>query len=143
MMRTRCCAVAVLGALVLAGGACSSSGRADSRADVDAEVREGCLNSNHARSFTPLHERFVYVRGRSGEHYLLTMDRYCIGLPHAAGITLASTFPRICSGSGAFLTYSHIGQPQRCGVLTVEVVRDKETAERLVYERTPPRPQER
>lgn len=127
---------------VLVGGACSSSGRGVC-AEADLEVREGCLHANHARSFTPLHERFVYVRGRSGEHFLLTMDRYCLGLPHAAGITLTSAFPRMCSGSGAVLTYSHIGQRQSCGVLTVEVVRDKETAERLVYERTPPRPQER
>ncbi len=142
MTNVRWCAGVALTMVLLAGGACSSSGHAV-RAEGDAEVREGCLNSDHARSFTPLHERFVYVRGRSGEHFLLTMDRYCLGLPHAAGITLTSTFPRICSGSAAFLTYSHIGQRQRCGVLTVEVVPDKETAERLVYERTPPRPQER
>jgi hypothetical protein len=113
------------------------------RGEVVADAREGCLNTDHARSFTPLHERYVYVRGRSGEHFLLTMDRYCIGLTHATGITLTSTFPRICSGSGAYLSYSHIGQRLSCGILAVEVVRDKETAERLVYERTPPRPQER
>jgi|YNPBryunderm2012_1023409.scaffolds.fasta_scaffold17306_3 hypothetical protein len=122
--------------------ACASS-RPPSSLRKAEEVREGCLNSNHVRSFTPLHERFVYVRGRSGEHFLLTMDRYCIGLTEAMGITLNSTFARICSGSGAVLTYSHIGQLQTCGVRTVEVVPDKATAERLVHERTPPRPQER
>jgi len=133
--------MAVSTALLL-GLACASSPPRPSP-EVANEVREGCLNSNHVRSFTPLHERFVYVRGRSGEHFLLTMDRFCFGLREATGITLTSTFARICSGSGAVLTYSHIGQRQTCGVLKVEVVPDKATAERLVYERTPPRPQER
>lgn len=132
----------VLGVVLLSSAGCATGGRI-TFPQTTAEVREGCLNSHRARSFTPLHERYVYVRGRSGEHFLLTMDSYCIGLPQATGMTLASTFPRICSGSGAFLTYTHIGQVQRCAVLTVEVVPDKETAERLVYERTPPRPQER
>lgn len=132
----------VISMVALVGSGCTSSAPRD-RVGVVADAREGCLNADHARSFTPLHERYVYVRGRSGEHYLLTMDRYCLGLTHATGITLTSTFPRICSGSGAYLSYSHIGQRLSCGILIVEVVRDKKTAERLVFERTPPRPRER
>lgn len=135
-------AAVVVCTVALVGGACTSSA-SKGRVEPAADAREGCLNSDHARSFTPLHERYIYVRGRSGEHFLLTTDRYCIGLTHATGITLTSTFPRICSGSGAMLSYSHIGQRLSCGILVVEVVRDKATAERLVFERTPPRPQER
>lgn len=127
--------------LLLAWGC--ASGRSAGHPATGTLPRDGCLNTNHARSFTPLHERFVYVRGRSMEHFLLTMDRYCLGLPQAAGITLESTFPRVCSGSGAVLIYTHFGQPMTCGILKVEVVRHKEMAEQLVYERTPPRPQER
>ncbi|MCX7864855.1 MAG: ParB/Srx family N-terminal domain-containing protein, partial [Novosphingobium sp.] len=32
-----------------------------------------------------------------------------LGLTEAPGVTLVSTFPRVCSGSGAEVRYSHFG----------------------------------
>jgi hypothetical protein len=102
---------------------------------------EACFNVRNVRTFSALHERYVYVRVRSDEHYLLTMDRPCMGLPFATGIAISGEFSRVCSDTLATLTYMDVGREAFCRIVRVEAVADKEQAERLVKYRTTPKPE--
>ena len=77
---------------------------------------------------------------RSDEHYLLTLDNVYLGLPYATGITISGTFSRVCSDTGAMITYLDSGRPAFCRIRRVEAVASKEEAEELVKDRTTPRP---
>lgn len=105
-----------------------------------ATAREACFNVRRVDSFAPLHERYVYVRVGNDEHYLLTLDRPYIGLQSAAGIAIVGDFSRICSDTGASLSFGEFGQPVLCRIVRVEAVPYREEAERLVYRRTQPAP---
>jgi hypothetical protein len=133
-------ATLVLGvALSLALFACASTQKVET-GSAAATPHEACFSSYLARSFSPLSERFVYVRVRSDEHYLLTLDAIYVALPHATGIKISETFSNICTGSTARLTFIDAGRPVTCRILRVEAVASKAEAERLVAERTTPKP---
>lgn len=117
--------------------ACASSQRAGGGREPSAT--EVCFDARRVRSFSPLHEMYVYVLAEHDKHYLLTMDRYCFGLPFAIGIEIASNFGRVCSSTRARVTYQDSGVPRTCGILKVEAVASKEEAEKLVEDRTKPR----
>jgi len=140
MHRKQRTAAALLGVtLMVSGLACTSTQITDtSRGGPPA--RKACFNADRVRSFSPLHERFVYVRVRSDEHYLLTLDNVYLGLPYATGITISGTFSRVCSDTGAMITYLDSGRPAFCRIRRVEAVASKEEAEELVKDRTTPKP---
>ena len=98
-------AVAVLGLLAtFAWLGCASAPNAVPKGH-GTSAGDDCFDSGNARTFSPLDERFVYVRVLSSEHYLLTIGGLHPNLPFATGITIASTFRHVCADSGAMLTY--------------------------------------
>ena len=100
-----------------------------------------CFNVDNVRRYAALHERYVYVRVRSNEHYLLTLDRPCIGLPFASGIAISNEFSRVCSDTQAFITFKDGARTASCGIVRVEAVADREMAEKAVKNRTTPQPE--
>jgi hypothetical protein len=127
--------------LTVSGLTCTSTKRVVT-SGRRTDPKEACFNVRNVRSFSALHERYVYVRVLSDEHYLLTMDRVCMGLPFAMGITISQEFSRVCSDTGATLTYVDSGRSAFCRIVRVEAVADKEQAEKLVKHRTTPKPED-
>ncbi len=126
----------VLGLIsTLAGVGCASTPKAQTNGRGMA-AREECFDASRVRTFSPLDERFVYVRVLSDEHYLLTMDSIYPSLPFATGITISSTFRRVCSDMGAKLTYVVSEGQVSSRIVRVESVASKEAALKLVEERT-------
>ncbi len=102
--------------------------------------REACFQLRKVDSFTPLHGRYVYVRVRPEEHYLLTLDSIYPHLTTASGIAIEGGWGTICSDTGAVLVFADYGRPVRCRIVKVEAVESKDAAQQLVEERTTPRP---
>jgi hypothetical protein len=102
---------------------------------------EECFLASRVRSFSSLDERFVYLRVRSNEHYLLTVDSVYTSLPFATGITISGTFSRVCSDTGAVLTYATPQGQFSSRIVRVESVASKEAALKLVEERTGRKPE--
>jgi hypothetical protein len=124
--------------LTVSGLACTSSQKVPT-ADRGTLATEACFNLRTVDSFSPLNAKFVYVRTLSGEHYLLTLDGVYVTLPFATGITIADNFSRICSDTGARLTYVNAGVPVLCRIVRVEAVESKEVAQQVVKDRTTPK----
>jgi hypothetical protein len=127
---------------MLVGFACTSTQSVDSSRS-EKPATEACFDVNVVRTFSPLDMRFVYVRVRSDEHYLLTLDTIYPDLPFATGIRIAGSFNRVCSTSEAELTYASSTGPKTCRILSVEAVASKEAAEKLAKERSKPTPKEK
>lgn len=125
--------------LTVPGLACTSTQKVDTSGSGPA-TKEACFNVRRVDSFSPLHERFVYVRVGSDEHYLLTMDSVYTSLPFATGITISGEFSRVCSDTGATITYMNLGRPVFCRIVRVEAVAHKEAAQKLVGDRTTLKP---
>ncbi len=123
----------------LAGLACTSSPTVRTSGSGPA-ANEACFDASRVDSFSPLHGRFVYVRLLGGEHYLLTLDSVYTGLPFATGIRISDAFSRLCSDTGAMITYVDSGSPVFCRIVRVEAVASKKAAQKLVEERTMPKP---
>jgi hypothetical protein len=125
--------------LTVSGLACTSTQKVDTSGGGPA-TKEACFNVRTIESFSPLHERFVYLRTLGGEHYLLTMDGVYTSLPFATGITISGQFSRVCSDTGARITYTNFGRPVFCRIVRVEAIAHKEAAQKLVGDRTTPKP---
>jgi len=98
---------------------------------------EDCFNARNVDSFSPLSGRYVYIRLLGGGHYLLTLDTVYVRLPYVTGIRISSEYSRVCSSTGATITFKDAGIPVRCRVIGVEAVASREAALQLVKERTP------
>jgi len=94
-----------------------------------------CFIARDVRNFDALDDRFVFVEGRRGEAYLLTMAGTCIDLRNSPGIAIQSDASRVCSTSGAQIRYRDMGRRQTCLIRRVEAVEDKAAAERLIETR--------
>ena len=130
----------VLGVIFAVSGlACTSTRNVDTSGGKP-DTKETWFNVSRVRSFSPLHESFVYVRVGSDEHYLLTLDSVYTSLPHATGITISGDFSWICSNTGAMITYRDSGRRVSCRILRIEAVDSKEAAQQLVDERTKQKP---
>jgi hypothetical protein len=105
------------------------------------DLQLSCFNVRNVRRYSALHERYVYVRVRNNEHYLLTLERPCMGLEFATGIAISNDFSRVCSDTLAFITFQDGGRLDRCTIVRVEAVADKAMAERVVKNRTTPKPE--
>jgi hypothetical protein len=97
--------------------------------------KKTCFNVRDTRSYTALHDRYVYVKCVRKKHYLLTIDQGCRGLMNSFGVSISNDFNRVCSHSGAMISFREYSQPKRCRILEVEAVEDLEAAKRLVEER--------
>lgn len=120
--------------------ACTSTQKADTTGGTGPAAKEACFNVRRVDSFSPLHERFVYVRLLGNEHYLLTLDSVYTSLPYATGIKISGTFSRVCSDMAEMITYMDSGHPVFCRIVRVEAVASKEAAQQLVKDRTTPKP---
>jgi hypothetical protein len=125
--------------LTVSGLACTSTQEVDTSGSEPAAQR-ACFNVRNVDSFSPLHARFVYARLLGGESYLLTLDSVYTSLPFATGITISQEFSRVCSDTGARITYVDSGRPVYCRIVRVEAVANKEAAQKLVEDRTTPKP---
>lgn len=123
--------------VALAASACGSTGSAELR-DSEPAGDEACFNVRDTRSYHALHDRYVYLRCIRKKHFLLTIDGGCRGLSYGSGIAIANEFNRVCSHSGAVITYRQFDRIHRCLVHDVEAVEDLEAATALVEERTTP-----
>jgi hypothetical protein len=123
--------------LTVSALACTSS-QAIPTADRGTLATEACFNRRTVDSFSPLAKQFVYVRTLSDEHYLLTLDAIYVTLPYATGIAIANNYGRICSNTGARLTFVNAGVSVSCRIVRVEAVDSKEVAEQVVQDRTTP-----
>jgi len=105
------------------------------------DLQLSCFNVRNVRRYSVLHERYVYVRVRGNEHYLLSLERPCMGLPFATGIAISNDFSRVCSDTLAYVTFKDGARLDRCTIVRVEAVADKAMAERVVKNRTTPTPE--
>jgi hypothetical protein len=140
MRRKQRTAAWLLGLVVIVlGPTCTSAQKKDVATRRVTDPEEACFNVRNVSSFSALNERFVYVRLLRGESYLLTLDHVYTSLPFATGITISNTFSRVCSDTGAAITFTDFGGQVSCRIVRVEAVADKEQAERLARHRTTPR----
>ena len=116
---------------------CGSTTAEVAQAPVGAEVEKACFRVREVRGFEAVTDRFVYVHGVRGQHYLLTMANVCMGLEKSIGIAFAAGYDRVCSNDRAMITYKDFDQVKRCGILSVESVVDRDAALQLIAERTP------
>jgi Family of unknown function (DUF6491) len=124
---------------MLVGLACTSVPRVRPSGGGPESV-DACFDVSRVRSFSPLDGRSVYVRVGSDEHFLLTMDSYYPSLPFATGITISGIFSRVCSDTGARITYLDSGSPVFGRIVRVEAVASREAARKRVEDRTNPKP---
>jgi hypothetical protein len=140
---TRHAVLCLLGVIsAVSGLACTSTQKVPT-ADRGTLATEACFNLRTVDSFSPLGNQFVYLRTLTDERYLLTLDAVYVTLPFATGITIADNFSRICSDSGARLTYVNAGVPVFCRIVRVEAVESKEVAQQVVKDRRTPEPKPR
>lgn len=125
--------------LMVSGLACRSTQKVNTSGSGPAAT-ETCFDVRMVDSFSPLHERFVYVKLLGDEHYLLTLDGIYPSLPFATGIRISGTLSRACSDTGTRITYRDSGRPVFCRIVGVEAVASREAAQKLVEDRTTPKP---
>jgi hypothetical protein len=133
--RAAACLLGVI--LAVPALACTSSQKVPT-ADRGTLAVEACFNLRTVDSFSPLGNQFVYLRTLSEEQYLLTLDGFYVKLPFATGITIADNFGRICSDTGARITFVNAGIAVFCRIVRVEAVASKEVARQVVKDRTTP-----
>lgn len=103
-------------------------------------AQEACFNSRRVDSFSALSEKFVLVRLGDDTRFLLTLDRLYMGLPFAIGIAMHGEYGRVCSETGARITFKDTGGPAIARIIRVEAVASREAARKLVDERSAPKP---
>lgn len=127
----------LVSALGISSGAAAQNGEpppktVDAR-ELEPLAEDACLVVRDIRSFDALDDSHVFVAGRRGQAYLLTMLPACIGLRSALGVAFESRLARVCSTSAASLRYRGFGnREETCPIRQVEAVEDKSSAERLV-----------
>ena len=98
----------------------------------------GCFSIRGVHNFSSLHDQYLYVEGRGNSHYILTMDRRCLGLRNAQEIAIENHRDRVCSNSQATVSYRGVGgRRDTCGIRTIEKLEDKNAARTLMEIRTP------
>ena len=128
--------VFVLYGAVLVFIACASAPADKSRSAPAGETVAGTyFYVRDTRGFHALHDRYVYVKCVRDKHFLLTINQGCRELSFATSLFIANEFNRICSHSGAMITYREFDRTRRCRILEVEPVESLETAQQVVRER--------
>lgn len=130
----------LLGLILTASGlACTTTQDAGAGGGATT-AQEACFNSRRVDSFSALSEKFVLVRLQDDTQFLLTLDRLYIGLPFAIGIAMHGEYSRVCSDTGARITFKDTGGPAIARIIRVEAVASREAARKLVDERSVPKP---
>jgi hypothetical protein len=129
----------LLGMVVAVSGLACASAQKGETSPIRTAANEACFNVRTIDSFSPLNERFVYLRAVGGEQYLLTLDNIYPSLPFATGIAVYGKASRVCSDTGDMLTYANFGNRILCRIVRVEAVASKEAAQRLAKDRMRPR----
>lgn len=127
-------------ALTVSGLACTTSQPADPGLGTAAPA-DACFSVRRVESFSPLSERHVLVRLVDDTQFLLTLDRLYMGLPFAIGIAMHGEYSRVCSDTGARITFKDTGGPAIARIIRVEAVASREAATKLVDNRSVPKPQ--
>lgn len=125
--------------LTVSGLACTTAQDTDPSSGATATT-DACFSVRSVASFSPLSERFVYVRLLDDRQFVLTLDRLYMGLPFAIGIAMHGEYSRVCSDTGANITFKDTGGPALARVIRVEAVASLEAARKLVDERSVTRP---
>ena len=133
---------AVLGVLCVAAAQEDAQEDDEQTKEVDVSTipptaEEACFLVRDVRNFDPLSNEFIFIEGRRGQNFLLTMFGGCFGLDDAIGIAIANPTSRVCSTSSAQITYRGLGGfRETCRVRKVESVEDKAYAARIVESRS-------
>ncbi len=98
-----CCAVALT---VLVG--CTSI-------PTDEDSSDACLRVRDVRGCTALHDRYVFIRAARERNYLLEVDLGCNGLLYGTGIFISNDVDRVCSSSGATISFWRFDAPVAAG----------------------------
>jgi|TARA_B110000116_G_C16772015_1_gene553832 hypothetical protein len=109
--------------------------------EIDANAppltEAGCFSIRGIHNFSSLHDQYLYVEGRGNSHYILTMDRRCLGLRNAREIAIENHRDRVCSNSQARVSYRGVGgRMDTCGIRIIEKLEDKNAARTLMEIRT-------
>lgn len=116
-------AIAMLAALALLLGACSSvpprERMANSLAEYQAAAGDavGSFWFPRLQSWEPLGEQYVLIRTGPRDMYLLTLEQPCNELPWASSIGLSSSTNRVHAKFDAVLV-----RDQRCRILQIQPV---------------------
>lgn len=121
----------MLGGIALTLAACVTDGGNDR-----APAENVCLNDYQITSFSPVGERFLYVKGIGDRHYLFTMEPGCFGLRSANTIGIPDRVGRICSNSSDRVIYRDIARgAEGCRILDIETVASSEDARAIAEQR--------
>lgn len=142
MIRPSRTAAWLLGLIVTVSAlACMTTQTAETSGGAAASTN-ACFSVRRVSSFSPLSERFVYVRLEDDKQFLLTLDRLYMGLPFAIGIAMHGEYSRVCSDTGASITFKDTVGPAVARIIRVEAVASRDAARKLVDERSVPKPKD-
>ena len=118
---------------------------ADEADDTENFVKKMCVSAGNIRSLNAIDDQHIYVNAfGSNKHFLLTMQRRCLGLQGAGNIAVKDTTSRLCSNSFGAITYRPMGRgTETCNIDTVEAIGSREQAWSLVDERKRAKEKER
>jgi len=101
--------------------------------------KKECLNTREINVMSPLDDKHVFVKARSNDNYLFTMDP-CPGLSLARKLVVWESATRLCEDSTSMLAFEDltIGQ-MRCRIAKIDKVKDKDAAIELADAEVPPK----
>ena len=67
-------------------------------AQLTEQNGRACIRSGSINGYAPLSDRMVSVRGRRGEHFLVTTLFSCPSLDFSMGVAFSGSFAEICGG---------------------------------------------
>ena len=110
---------------------------ADEADETEIVVKKMCVSARNIRSFNAIDDQHIYVSAYgSNKHFLLTMQRRCLGLRSANTIAVRDTSSRVCSNSFGAIIYRQMGRgTETCNVDTVEALVSRQDAWSLIDER--------
>lgn len=109
----------------------------DEADEADKVVRKMCVSARNIRSFNAIDDQHIYASAYgSNKHFLITMQRRCLGLRSANSIAVNDATSRVCSNSFGAIIYRQMGRgTETCNIDTVEAIASREDAWGLVDER--------
>lgn len=102
--------------------------------------KKDCVVKREINVMSPLDDKHVYVKARSDNHYLFTMDAQCPGLRLARKLAISDASTRVCEGGTSLLSFEEpsVGA-MRCRIDTITPVASKMAAQELIAAEVPPK----
>lgn len=102
--------------------------------------KKDCVVKREINVMSPLDDKHVYVKARSDNHYLFTMDAPCPGLSLARKLAISDASTRVCEGGTSLLSFEEpsVGA-MRCRIDTITPVASKMAAQELIAAEVPPK----